>query len=738
MRLTLRTLLAYLDDVLPPEQAKELGQKLTESGYATALVDRIKEVMRRRRLSAPDLFGKGAGIEPNVVAEYLDNELAPNEIADVEKICLDSDVHLAEVAACHQILTLVLGEPVDVRPETRSRMYALGPVAASDTVTVSDSLGKRATGSEYLPIPTIAAAVSPTGNGEVDRALPEYLRPKTNWRRTGLLLVLLLIIIGWIGLLRYDPTIEDHFRPATPNGAAARPSDDRRLAQMDKPEHAAHDDLAPPAMVANESNQPKELVPDLNVPAEETKPVASKPKVVGPIPDVPEVEAASNDPLVKPGKPENLNNAATKPDVARPDAAEDVARKQAEPVPLSASKIVYHVKNEGVLLHFDNAVGDFLRLPRRTELKANDRLACPEPFRSDFAVGDDVCQVALLGGTAVVCLEPNDKASFGFEIAQGALIFEAKGLPPVGDDAAAVDDAGNRPKSLSIAISLRGQQHRLELASDDAFCGLEVRRREPFHFEIEPESPGYSAALHVARGTVRFTTADGKTATVEGPGFLPITDDLTPNVKTSEIGRASQLLLPDWLEADPKRYALKQKRLYNTPFEKEFDPEQPLLLSVPAIVNNPRPAISELAVKCLALTDNYSPLVKALVHAEHREARLATIFGLRQWLPIEARNRQLLRAELARHLLASDAEAIYRLLWGFNHQDAMNPATSRMLVNWLDHEQVAIRELAFWHVQRLTGLKHDYSPVIPLGQRRVAVERWNTHLEKKGGALIQE
>ena len=68
MRLTLRTLIAYMDDELQPDQAKEIGQKLTESSYATALVDRIKEVMRRRRLSAPELFGKGAGLDPNLVA----------------------------------------------------------------------------------------------------------------------------------------------------------------------------------------------------------------------------------------------------------------------------------------------------------------------------------------------------------------------------------------------------------------------------------------------------------------------------------------------------------------------------------------------------------------------------------------------------------------------------------------------------------------------------------------------
>ena len=33
------------------------------------------------------------------VAAYLDNELSGEEIAEIEKICLESDVHLAEIAA---------------------------------------------------------------------------------------------------------------------------------------------------------------------------------------------------------------------------------------------------------------------------------------------------------------------------------------------------------------------------------------------------------------------------------------------------------------------------------------------------------------------------------------------------------------------------------------------------------------------------------------------------------------
>src|SRR5579862_5861798 len=125
MRLTLRTLLAYLDDTLEPSETKVIGQKVAESDSAQELIARIKQVTRRRRLTTPPDSGPGNKFDPHIVAAYLDNALTADEVAEIEKLCLDSDVHLAEIAACHQILMLVLGEPALVPPTAKERMYCL-------------------------------------------------------------------------------------------------------------------------------------------------------------------------------------------------------------------------------------------------------------------------------------------------------------------------------------------------------------------------------------------------------------------------------------------------------------------------------------------------------------------------------------------------------------------------------------------------------------------------------------
>lgn len=125
MRLTLRTLLAYLDDTLDAEQAKAIGQKVAESEVAQELIERIKRVTRRRSLASPPVLGEASRLDANTVAEYLEGKLDADQLAEVEQTCLDDDVYLAEVASSHQILTLMLSDPARVPPTARKRIYKL-------------------------------------------------------------------------------------------------------------------------------------------------------------------------------------------------------------------------------------------------------------------------------------------------------------------------------------------------------------------------------------------------------------------------------------------------------------------------------------------------------------------------------------------------------------------------------------------------------------------------------------
>jgi len=116
MRLTLRTLLAWLDNILPAGEQKQLGDKVTASPVAQQLVDRIRLVVERPQVGAPRPDGRGLAADANSVAEYLDNTLEPERLEPLERICLESDMHLAEVAACHTLLAELAEDPSVVMP----------------------------------------------------------------------------------------------------------------------------------------------------------------------------------------------------------------------------------------------------------------------------------------------------------------------------------------------------------------------------------------------------------------------------------------------------------------------------------------------------------------------------------------------------------------------------------------------------------------------------------------------
>lgn len=141
MRLTLRTLLAYLDSTLDPGDAEDLKNKIGDSGFATQLVHRIRSVLSNGTLPAPSPGAVGPIEEANVIGEYLDSMLPVEQVAEIERACLESDALLAEVSACHQVLTIAVKKPAEIPQELRKRIYELPDRATQDAAVAGNFSG---------------------------------------------------------------------------------------------------------------------------------------------------------------------------------------------------------------------------------------------------------------------------------------------------------------------------------------------------------------------------------------------------------------------------------------------------------------------------------------------------------------------------------------------------------------------------------------------------------------------
>lgn len=716
MRLTLRTMLAYLDDMLEPYQTKQIGQKIQESPVAGVLVSRIREVMRRRRLSAPDVSGSHIGIDSNIVAQYLDNTLPPEQVADVERVLLSSDELLAEVAACHQVLTLILGEPCEVSAHSRERLYALGPVSASDQLRVDDSSATATTSASdngagiaagiaaAVAVPSTAAGVQLVRPGS-SHEIPEYLRPSPFSKVAGPTIVIAVIAVACVGTFLSDPSflkgVNQAQRELAKNSRGASNSTVREGlpsttvseadgVPMTNDANAVNTtattrlDPAPPPDAADDSKMVPAATATINSPGAAT--VAVKPKSVVPGP---------SDPV--PPAPAPVN---PKPVVALP----------AVPVQL--------VSNEGVLLRFSDVDQHWFLAPKQSVLKSGEPLACLEPYEAVLSFDQGTVRATVLGDSALRVMEATDLAATGLEVRHGRVLFQGS------------RQDGQQPLALAVVI---GQDiWKLELLTPQTVCALEVLPTPSTGFEKVREPNRYSGVLYVLAGTVKWTSALGASQDVAERTGLPLSSDQAAANKQTAVSFPTA---PDW--TDPAKRKLAPLRRYALLFEKEFALDQPADPSMQALIQHANSKISELAVRGLALTQSYSALTQALAVCPHEEGRFAARDGLYEWLPLGADHGALLKKELETHYPPADVEMMYRLLWGYTREDGRDKLTSHQLVGLLHNNHVVVRELADFWIERLIGRKTEYRATNLPAQRESQIRRIEKLLEDNG-ALVKD
>ncbi len=714
MRLTLRSLLAYLDDSLEAPEAEELGRKIEESEFARALVHRMRSATRRLRLGAPKLSGKGMGLDPNTVAEYLDYTLAADRVQDFEQVCLESDVHLAEVAACHQILTNVLAGVADVDPDLRDHIVRLrevsrhgGEQGAAPSSLVDPQTSESDPEAPFDENDTEVSAIEET----------EFGRPSSgiHWPIVAVLVVVVVIV----GLLIANPftrgrtqaereTSSDE-RPAVTKPSTSKGEAAGKVAHnAAKPSAVADADATAPdqGVTSSDSGDPSSDRPQRSENDERPVAVAGAPsdraatdgtdKAAGR-----EVAAraaedgdARDKPVAPTDPPDKLAQlAASMPEEEAGDGTEPPKKKLTLPADRTVAKLT---SPRQVLARYDAEEETYFRVPALATLEAGDRLIVPPLARPQLLVlGKAALQLTLLGPVRLELPQEAATDPLRFRLNAGRTVWmrHAEELP-------------------TWEVEYGGRVYRLTMEAPATTVAVAAHRATPVGEDPATASSWQAVEIIAVDGPLEVSVDGGKPVTVDARQVYWHLNNGAPVVKNvAEV--------PDWIQGD---IPSQLDRGAAEELERLLPLGRPVLLSLHELSSHRRVEIRSLAIESLLTAGEFWPLVDALADRKLKAYWSRQLDAVRRVIQEDPQYAQELRNVLQQRR-GDEGNVLYRLLWGYTDAQ-LEEGADRELVSLLESEALDQRVVAFDTLQRIAGATYLYRPDRTPKTQRSSIHKW--------------
>jgi hypothetical protein len=278
-----------------------------------------------------------------------------------------------------------------------------------------------------------------------------------------------------------------------------------------------------------------------------------------------------------------------------------------------------------------------------------------------------------------------------------------------------------------VRVRFHGGAWDVTLAEPDTEVALELYGRwprgTPFSKEKErppEEAPTVDVVFLVLKGQAELNAGSRQFGLRAPPGPAYFHWD-----SAEGQDRAPQTLEkpPSWVNAKPPddiREPLKRQR--------QRLPDEPVAAVLAAELAEADAGARELAVYGQGATDNLSGLVDCVGNTKHGDVRERAVEALRHWIGRGPQQDLRLYDFLMqdRKYTAAQAETVLQLLHSFSRTDVDRPETYEVLIAYLLHDKLPVRELAKWHLYRLAraGKAIAYDPAGPEAAREEAVKKW--------------
>ena len=262
-----------------------------------------------------------------------------------------------------------------------------------------------------------------------------------------------------------------------------------------------------------------------------------------------------------------------------------------------------------------------------------------------------------------------------------------------------------------------------------AESGVAVHVYRPSAAGSNPEGNAtpLAADLWVTRGSATWQTDAGKVVEVGTSSRIAL------GPAASEPPIPASGATPAWVTEE--QASLIDRRASAVLMD-EVETSRPASLSLHEMASGHRQReVRWLAVRCLGYLGEFDPMVAVL---DREDAKLMWFDYIDELRAAMARTPELatsVRSSLQR-IYGADAEKMYRMLWGYSAAD-LQAGAAKTLVEDLEHERLAVRLLSFWNLREITGgLGLFYRPELPAAKRQQPVQRWRERLE--AGEIVRK